>query len=428
MKIKEVETKTHLSSKTIRFYEDKGLIDIQRDHSGYRDYTDENVEELLRIKLYRQCGLSIQEIKDIQNGQLDLNNVLYDKISEYDKKDFELIREKNFCLEVIQAKGNYQELYEEMEMMDSNEYHELVDMIVDSNQQSLALQLFQTVILLGPMISFLYFYYENQTNRLLWTFVVSLFCTVCLTLSWKHFLKHYKFHKETISQGLKHAFCILLVLILGVILVVGVFMILTVLQQKLYFQDSVYFFTQSGWITSVTIICTALSISVFCLSQYAKYFHFHQYDDYLDVVKWVGKHMYLFLGVIVIMYYAFLTNTSTISTQQIVYHSFFHPQGIVYQYDDIERIECGFYKGNLFAGHDKGDFYYHVFIKDGRKISLDDNQVIPEYEDDTYSELVVFDNQVMNNKVQKISSDDYVDYSLYDQKYIDRFLSIINNK
>ena len=104
MKIKEVEEKTHLTKKTIRFYDDKGLLKIKRNQSGYRDYDEEDIQKLLEIKLYRKCGLSLQEIKDLFDDKIDIDKLLYNKISEYDKYDLELSNQKELCLEVIKSK------------------------------------------------------------------------------------------------------------------------------------------------------------------------------------------------------------------------------------------------------------------------------------------------------------------------------------
>ncbi len=66
MKIQDVEQKTNLSKKAIRYYEEKELINIKRNGNGYRDYTEDNIKELLCIKLYRKCGLSIEQIKEFR--------------------------------------------------------------------------------------------------------------------------------------------------------------------------------------------------------------------------------------------------------------------------------------------------------------------------------------------------------------------------
>ncbi len=85
MKIKDVAKITGLSSKAIRFYEEKGLITVSRNQSDYREYTKENIETLLQIKLLRKCGLSIQEIIDIKSKDESLDDMLYDVISKLDK-------------------------------------------------------------------------------------------------------------------------------------------------------------------------------------------------------------------------------------------------------------------------------------------------------------------------------------------------------
>ena len=56
---------------------------------------------------------------------------------------------------------------------------------------------------------------------------------------------------------------------------------------------------------------------------------------------------------IIIVFYAFITNTSTVSESQITYYSFFHPQGYSYDYHQIDKVECGFYGKSSFFGHDK---------------------------------------------------------------------------
>nr|MBQ4320415.1 MerR family transcriptional regulator [Clostridia bacterium] len=63
MKINDVEKITGLTQKAIRLYEIKGLISIARDENGYRNYTDEDIEALKKIKLLRSVGISIADIK-----------------------------------------------------------------------------------------------------------------------------------------------------------------------------------------------------------------------------------------------------------------------------------------------------------------------------------------------------------------------------
>ncbi len=70
MKINEVEAKVGITKKNIRFYEQEGLLRPQRNReNGYRDYSQQEVDMLMRIKLLRKLGLPLEEIRRLQAGQ-----------------------------------------------------------------------------------------------------------------------------------------------------------------------------------------------------------------------------------------------------------------------------------------------------------------------------------------------------------------------
>ena len=69
MKINEVEAQVGITKKNIRFYEAEGLLAPRRNsENGYRDYGEEEVETLRRIKLLRKLGVSLEEIRQMQTG------------------------------------------------------------------------------------------------------------------------------------------------------------------------------------------------------------------------------------------------------------------------------------------------------------------------------------------------------------------------
>lgn len=69
MKINEVEALAGITKKNIRFYEAQGLLSPQRNaENGYRDYDEEDVRILQRIKLLRKLGVPIEEIRKMLNG------------------------------------------------------------------------------------------------------------------------------------------------------------------------------------------------------------------------------------------------------------------------------------------------------------------------------------------------------------------------
>ena len=69
MKINEVESLVGITKKNIRFYEAEGLLAPRRNsENGYRDYGEEEVETLRRIKLLRKLGVPLEEIRQMQTG------------------------------------------------------------------------------------------------------------------------------------------------------------------------------------------------------------------------------------------------------------------------------------------------------------------------------------------------------------------------
>ena len=73
MKIQELEQRTGLERASIRFYEKEGLLNPKRLDNGYRDYSEEDVQLLKKIKLLRRLGMSVEKIRQLQQGSEDLN-------------------------------------------------------------------------------------------------------------------------------------------------------------------------------------------------------------------------------------------------------------------------------------------------------------------------------------------------------------------
>lgn len=63
MKIAEVSQKYNISADTLRYYERIGLIvNVPRNKSGVRDYSQENLDRIEFIKCMRSAGLSIDSL------------------------------------------------------------------------------------------------------------------------------------------------------------------------------------------------------------------------------------------------------------------------------------------------------------------------------------------------------------------------------
>lgn len=66
MNISDVAKKTGLTSKTIRFYEEKGLVTAPiRSDNGYRNYSVKQIEELTLLRQARQVGFNLDECREL---------------------------------------------------------------------------------------------------------------------------------------------------------------------------------------------------------------------------------------------------------------------------------------------------------------------------------------------------------------------------
>jgi len=62
----ELANKAGVNKETIRFYEKQGLLsDPNRTDSGYRQYSQEDVERLVFIKNAKELGFALSEIKEL---------------------------------------------------------------------------------------------------------------------------------------------------------------------------------------------------------------------------------------------------------------------------------------------------------------------------------------------------------------------------
>lgn len=93
MKIKEVSTITGLTKKTIRFYEDAGLIAPDKhtiNGRDFRDYTKEDISRLMEIAVLRKARFTIDEIRSMQEGSQPVQEIFSDYYSRVKNEQKEL--------------------------------------------------------------------------------------------------------------------------------------------------------------------------------------------------------------------------------------------------------------------------------------------------------------------------------------------------
>ncbi len=82
MRIRDVEQRTGLSRKTIRFYEAKGLLSVDRSDNSYREYDEGVVEQLKLIAVLRKAGISLADIQLWQDNVISSDEMLHKRLSE----------------------------------------------------------------------------------------------------------------------------------------------------------------------------------------------------------------------------------------------------------------------------------------------------------------------------------------------------------
>ncbi len=98
MKINQVEELVGITKKNIRFYEEQGLIMPERNpENGYREYTLKDVEQLKKVKLFRQLALSIEQIRALLADEISVDRCLEEHIQRLSHEQHNLEITKEIC-------------------------------------------------------------------------------------------------------------------------------------------------------------------------------------------------------------------------------------------------------------------------------------------------------------------------------------------
>ena len=101
MKINQVETRAGITKKNIRFYEEQGLLSPRRNtENGYREYTDADVQILLRIKVLRKLGVPIEEIRQMLSGTHTIADGMRRHMITLERERRNLEQSIGFCQEL----------------------------------------------------------------------------------------------------------------------------------------------------------------------------------------------------------------------------------------------------------------------------------------------------------------------------------------
>ena len=117
MLLNEIVKEVGMTKRAIKYYEEKGLLSIKKDVSGYRNYTKEDVETLKKISIYRKLGICIDDIKKLleTNDKRILLDVYHQKLQEKQTQKSELEALKEYIDDGDPDKANELLDYETIE-------------------------------------------------------------------------------------------------------------------------------------------------------------------------------------------------------------------------------------------------------------------------------------------------------------------------
>ena len=86
MLINEVAKKCDVTKKAIQYYVSQGVITPTVLENGYSDFSEDDVNILKKVVLYRRLGLSVPEIKRVLHDQNDVKEILYQRVLDLERE------------------------------------------------------------------------------------------------------------------------------------------------------------------------------------------------------------------------------------------------------------------------------------------------------------------------------------------------------
>lgn len=104
MNIKQAEELSGVSRQNIRFYEREGLLYPDRNsENGYREYGEEHIRILKRIRILRMLDMPLEKIRLILQGKLSLSQAAQEQESNLKQQQEQLAASIRFCGELKTA-------------------------------------------------------------------------------------------------------------------------------------------------------------------------------------------------------------------------------------------------------------------------------------------------------------------------------------
>lgn len=93
MKIQEVCDYCHITKKAIYYYEKQHLIHICKNQNGYREFSDEDVQRIQEIVLYRSFDIAIGDIRYLLDLEINQKKSYLQKIYQQRQKQIDYMQD-----------------------------------------------------------------------------------------------------------------------------------------------------------------------------------------------------------------------------------------------------------------------------------------------------------------------------------------------
>lgn len=420
MQLKDVEELTALSSKAIRLYEEKGLITVTRNlTNGYRDYSEDNIQDLKKIKILRYLDLSIQDIRTcLELPASELSQLLskrLENLREEHRQQEEKINLLQSLIPIIKTEKDWsQDFQKGIDFLESDIYQEVKNFLLPSFWGTL----FSSLLFTGPFISLFLAIDQGKTENLKFLVFISLGSTVLMTLTWRSYLIS-KFQNPSATKTKnRRRFWLVPGFILTIFLTLASIGGLSFLIQ-IAFLPKDWLFYEFAPLTTYPLI---FSLSFFIFASVAKLSKNFSISNLS--LKLLALASLISLPI-------FFSGVTVVTKNQIINWGLLGTSKI-YSYSDVKMVKTGFGSKSvtLNPAERRGTFAYSLVFKDRTLTFMTPTPNDRIYSDrfEAYLELEYLDKSLMDLGIKKTSSSEFIKDNDLDPIYQQRFLRIIQNK
>ena len=448
MTIKEVEKLTGLTAKSIRYYEDKGLITVARnEENDYRSYSEAEVNRLKKIKLLRYLEFSVEEVKALLDMETkEIQEVLEKKAEQFsdlrdrckDKQELCRSLAKDYKKSEEELNLIISEYNEFAETIESDEMAESIEELKFLGTPSFSLSLVQSFAFSGPIMHLFIRISEGNLEDLMLVAGLSILSTILITLVWVFYFTQRRKYKKRVKNKNRATNWIFPMMICGLIIGLALFVGINILVQKLLVSEDFLFYSYSSVAETgmiIIVIVTLFLLGGLLISKLSKdgKERMEKTNGWVAVWNSAGKWKPIVLIVWLVLFYCCVTSFTVVTEDAIICHSPLQPMGVEYSYSDVEKITAGVgQKTASFIDYErKGNFYYIVEM-DGKEIvfttGASSNSEVERYNEHTYLWFEELDQKLVELGIPKESDSTGYEMIEMDKEYVERFYRILENK